>query len=263
MLPKYSLTSLIALILCSASFGQRDEDNAFTLTKTPRNRSLKMIDDVYSKMTPLKYEPAKDRWKSLPITAKILGKSKGELRVVMLGDSIVNDTSRSLWDQLVQRRHPDNKITKITCVRGSTGCWWYKEEGRVKRYVLDHEPDLLIIGGISQRNDLDSIRSVIKQVRAARECDILLMSGAFGRVDPGKEGQWSYEIKPDTYRAHLQKLAKEMDCAFLDMRAHWGKYIRESKKDLDWFKRDVVHANQRGEQIIGRILAGYLTLNKK
>ena len=42
-----------------------------------------------------------------------------------------------------------------------------------------------------------------------------------------------------------------MGAAFLDMEAAWGRYIRQSGKDLDWFKRDPIHANERGEQILG------------
>ena len=34
----------------------------------------------------------------------------------------------------------------------------------MKRYVLDLNPDLLIIGGISHRDDVDSIREVIRGV---------------------------------------------------------------------------------------------------
>ena len=37
----------------------------------------------------------------------------------------------------------------------------------------------------------------------------------------------------------------------------WGKYIRESGKGVDWFKRDDVHANERGEQVLGALLAAY------
>jgi hypothetical protein len=92
----------------------------------------------------------------------------GTLTVVMLGDSIVNDTSRSCWNLLLERIYPAVEIEKVTCVRGSTGCWWYREPGRVKAYVLDDGPDLVIIGGISQRGDLASIRDVLRQIRADR-----------------------------------------------------------------------------------------------
>ena len=56
-----------------------------------------------------------------------------------------------------------------------------------REYVLVHRPDLLMIGGISQRGDIESIRAVMAQVRAERpETEILLMTGAFGRRTPGR-----------------------------------------------------------------------------
>lgn len=146
-------------------------------------RSLEQIQKAYAEIPPVQYTPPSDRWERLPKTKELL-LNGGALRVVMLGDSIVNDTSRSGWELLVERRHPTCRIEKVTCVRGSTGCWWYKEPGRVKEYVLDHMPDLVIIGGISHRGDVIPIREVIQQIRGASQADILLMTGAFGQVDP-------------------------------------------------------------------------------
>ena len=238
-----------------------NEDEAYVLTRP--ERTPEQVEQAYAGIPPVRYEPPADRWKRLPRTATILGKEKGEpreLRVVMLGDSIVNDTSRSGWDGILQRHYPNCRITKITCVRGSTGCWWYKEPGRVKRYVLDHRPDLLVIGGISQREDVDSIRDVIAQVRRDSGCDVLLMTGAFGTTNPRDDKQWRFEIDPkgNDYRARLMRLAAEVNAGFLDMTGQWGKYVRESGRDLEWFKRDTIHANERGEQILGRILAAHL-----
>jgi hypothetical protein len=186
--------------------------------------------------------------------APLLMNDGGTLRVVCLGDSIVNDTSRSGWDLLVERRHPTCRIEKITSVRGSTGCWWYKEPGRVKEFVLDHMPDLVVIGGISHRGDAASIREVIRQIRGTLEADILLMTGAFGQINPHKDEQWQAISDPNhysDYRKHLEALARDVGAAFLDMEAAWGRYIRQSGKDLNWFKRDPIHANERGEQILG------------
>jgi len=225
-------------------------------------RTLEQIDGIYSQMLPVRYSPPPKRWKDLPRTQKLLTNG-GALRVVMLGDSIVNDTSRSCWNLLVEKRYPKCKIEKITSVRGSTGCWWYKEPGRVKKFVLDHEPDIVMIGGISHRGDIDSIREVIRQIRAASDADILLMTGAFGNVDPRDDEQWqkiSDREHYGEYRKGLEELARDTGAAFLDMEAAWAGYIRESGKDLDWFKRDPVHANERGEQILGRILECYFSL---
>jgi lysophospholipase L1-like esterase len=179
----------------------------------------------------------------------------------MLGDSIVNDTSSSQYERLLGRACPACKVTKVTSVRGSTGCWWYKDENRVEEWVLKHKPNLLMIGGISQRDDVDAIRSVIQQVRAkAPEVEVLLMTGAFGATDPRKDKGWTEEVPAEGtgYRTRLQKLAMDEKCGFLDMTGPWGNYIRESKCGMGWFKRDPIHANERGFQILGRILAAFL-----
>lgn len=225
-------------------------------------RTLAQIDNIYSQIPPVRYNPPTDRWKSLPRTSEYLSKG-GTFRVIMLGDSIVNDTSRSCWNLLIERRYPKCKIEKITSVRGSTGCWWYKETGRVKKFVLDHEPALVIIGGISHRGDVDSIREVARQIKASSNTDILLMTGAFGSVDPRDDKQWQRISDPNhfsEYRKGLELLAHDTGAAFLDMEAAWARYIRNSGKDLDWFKRDPIHANERGEQILGHILDSYFTL---
>ena len=84
-------------------------------------RTLDQIQRIYSEMPPVRYTPPSDRWQYLPETKQLL--TGGErLRVVMLGDSIVNDTSRSCWNLLLDQRYPKCRIIKITSVRGSTGC---------------------------------------------------------------------------------------------------------------------------------------------
>ncbi len=251
--------ALIAfLTLASPLLGGPDENDVYVLTE-PEHTAAEVA-RAYAEMPPVRYQPPADRWDHLLVTASVLGRGEGTLRIVMLGDSIVNDTSRSRWDDLLRAAYPGCRIVRTTCVRGGTGCWWYKEPGRVKRYVLDFNPDLLIIGGISHRDDVDSIRDVARQVRKARKCDVLLMTGAVGPVDPRDDEQWRFEVDPKgtDYRTRLKRLADEERAGFLDMTAWWGRYIRESGKGLDWFKRDPIHANIRGEQILGHILAAHL-----
>lgn len=217
------------------------------------------IDAVYSTMGPVRFSPPTDRWQHLRRTMERLQKG-GSLTIVMLGDSIVNDTGSSDYEHLLMRLYPGCKVKKVRSVRGSTGCWWYKEEGRVKEYVLDHNPDLLMIGGISQRGDIESIRAVIEQVRSAKpETEVLLMTGAFGRTDPRKDSDWTYDVPADgeSYRTRLKGLALEEEVEFLDMMGPWGQYIRESEHAMGSYKRDRIHANDRGKQILGRILEAY------
>jgi len=258
MLLKRSL--LLVSVFCLPA--QAAVDDGIIIRKN--QRTLEQIEHIYSEISPVRYSPPANRWKNLPQTKPRLTVG-GTFRVVMLGDSIVNDTSRSSWNLLLEKSFPECKIAKITSVRGSTGCWWYKEPGRVQKYVLDHKPELVIIGGISHRGDIGSIRDVVGQIRAGCDADVLLITGAFGRMDPRDDEQWTSISDPNhfsDYRRGLEDLAREVDAAFLDMELAWAEYIRQSGKELDWFKRDPIHANERGEQILGHILAGYLTPDK-
>ncbi len=226
--------TLKVLLICGSCLSARAAgDDGIIIRKN--QRMLDQIERTYSEIPPVRYSAAPDRWKNLARTGDRLLEG-GILRVVMLGDSIVNDTSRSCWNLLLEKSCPELRVEKITSVRGSTGCWWYKEPGRVQRYVLDHKPDLVIIGGISHRGDVDSVRGVIGQIRAGSDADILLMTGAFGRLDPRDENQWKTISEPDhysVYRKGLENLTNEIDVALLDMEAAWGQYIRQSSRDLE------------------------------
>ena len=260
-MPRSTMVCVLSLactgLVWPTGLAAEEDENGVSVLTAPhytREQTAKAAAEIPA----VRFEPPADRWVNLPRSAAALG--RGDFRIVMLGDSIVNDTSQSRFEDILEGMYPACKITKITCVRGSTGCWWYKEPGRIRRYVLEFKPDLLIIGGISHRDDTESIRDVVRQVRAGSQSDILLMTGAFGYVDPNDDKQWSFQIDPSgkDYRARLRKVAEEEKTAFFDMTAYWGRYIRESGKDLKWFKRDDVHANERGMQVLGKLLAGYL-----
>ena len=228
-----------------------------------RPDDLARCDAIYATMDKLTYTPppAPGRWRNLDRTIQRL-REGGTLKIVMLGDSIVNDTSSSRFELMLQRLYPKCKIEKQTSVRGSTGCWWYKNDNQVEPYVLKYNPDLLMIGGISQRDDIDSIREVIHQVRAKQNPEILLMTPAFGAVQDKHIKEWTFEPAPGTYREQLRKLAEEEKCGFIDMTGPWWQYVQQSGKCYSWFQRDVVHANDRGFQILGRILETYFTPQK-
>jgi len=220
-----------------------------------RPDALARLDAVYGAMDPLQYTPPAGRWQNLDRTMELL-RTGPALRIVMLGDSIIGDTSSSRFDLLLQRMYPRCKVEKITSVRGSTGCWYYKLDNHVEEYVLRHKPDLLMIGGISQRDDVDSIRAVIHQVRARQSPEIMLLTPAFGATSDRHIKEWTFDVPPagDSYRTRLKRLAADEHCGFIDMTGPWWRYVQQSGKDYGWFQRDRVHANQRGFQILGRIL---------
>jgi len=194
----------------------------------------------------------------------------GRLRIVFLGDSIANDTGSSPLDVLLGRMYPKAKIEVVTSVGGGTCCQWYKNENRVEQYVLDYKPDLLIIAGISHGYDTESMRSVIRQVRAQASPDIMIMSGAVTPEQDCRDGYVRYSKLPSdtarnnaaTFADRLRSLAAEEKVELFDMRTAWDEYVAGSGKPNAWFMRDPVHANCRGRQVLARIIERYFRPEK-
>lgn len=223
-------------------------------------RSLAQIKAIQSEMPKGEFTPPVPDWEPLRRTRKTLTEG-GSLRVLALGDSIVNDTMRSGWVALLQEAYPKAHIEATVYVRGGGGCQHYKEEDRVAKYILPRKPDLVYIGGISQQ-EVTSIREVIRQLRAALpEVEILLTTGTFGTVDPRDSNALSKAPHSGSgpYGKALRGLANEEQCAYLDMTTPWAEYIRSAKVHPHLFYRDVVHANEFGEQILSKIMMSFWT----
>ncbi|MBT3381876.1 MAG: hypothetical protein HN742_04320 [Lentisphaerae bacterium] len=186
-------------------------------------------------------------------------------RVVMLGDSIVNDTNNSLFELLVGRVAGGCVPVVLPSVRGGTGCWHYRDPEEHRAYVAELAPDVLLIGGISHRGDADAVREVVRMTRAVCDCDIALMSGPMGadwRVpETCTEGPSPVPDEHDQVRFGqvLRGLAAEEGVAYFDMATPWNRYLGASLRPWGSFHRDRVHANDRGKQVLGRMLAAYLT----
>jgi len=204
------------------------------------------------------FTPPKQDWRHLSRTRRILTEG-GDLHLLAMGDSIVNDTMRSGWVARLREAYPKANIRATVYVRGGGGCQHYKEEGRLTKYVIPHKPDLVLIGGISQR-DIESIREVIHQLRAGLpEVEILLATGTFGTADPRVPDELAKAPHSGTgaYGAALRKLADKERCAFLNMTTPWAEYIRSASVHPHRFHRDPVHANEYGEQILSKILMAF------
>ncbi len=222
-------------------------------------RSLAQIAKIQADMPEGHFTSPPHDWKYLSRTRRTLTKG-GVLRVVGLGDSIVNDTMRSGWTAKLQEAYPKATIQATVYVRGGGGCHHYRENDRIAKYVLPLKPDLVFIGGISQR-DTESIREVIHQLRAQLpNVEILLATGTFGTADPRDAGGLAKAPHSGTspYGQSLEKLAREEHCAYLDMTTPWAEYIVSSKLHPHLFYRDPVHANEYGEQILSKILLAFL-----
>lgn len=223
-------------------------------------RSLAQIRQIQGEMPRGAFTPPPPDGKHLRRTRQLLTDG-GELRILALGDSIVNDTMRSGWVALLGETYPKARIEATVYVRGGGGCQHFKQESRVGKYILPRKPDLVLIGGISQA-DVGSIREVIHQLRAGLpEVEIVLVTGAFGTTDPREVAALAGAPHSGTgeYGRALQSLAAEERCAYLNLTAPWAEYIRSSGQHPHRFYRDAVHANEFGEQILAQAMLAFFT----
>lgn len=221
-------------------------------------RSLSQIEKIQAEMPKGEFSPPKPDWTHLSRTRRILTEG-GELHLLAMGDSIVNDTMRSGWVAKLREAYPKANIRATVYVRGGGGCQHYKEEGRVAKYVIPRKPDLVFIGGISQRS-IEDIREVIRRLRLALpEVEFLLATGTFGTADPRVSEELAKAGHSGTgaYGAKLRTLAAEERCAYLDMTTPWAEYIRSAGVHPHRFYRDPVHANEYGEQILSKTLMAF------
>jgi hypothetical protein len=214
-------------------------------------------DQAYASMPPVRYAPPADRFQHLATTRNLLC-CRGDLNVVMMGDSIVYDASVSRWEEYLAEA-TGARIHKTTSLYGGHGSLWYAESPRVYCAALRYAPDLVVLGGISQI-DIPAMRSEIEQIKAASSAEVLLTTPAFGYVDPRDPAQWTYSVDAagDSVRAQMKRLADELQVGFFDMAAEWGNYVVDSGRDVSSFKRDELHANTQGQQIMGRLLTAHM-----
>jgi len=204
--------------------------------------------------------------------------SGGTVKALMLGDSIVNDASTSNWESLVNNDYP-GKLNVITSVRGSTGCSYYANPTNFQTYVGNYDPDLLMIGGISNGpadtaadagTTFGAIASVIAQARAMNpNIEIVLMSD-FGSnrnaaLDPDYLNAPNPANGPSSlgtaYRDQLDALAISEGVQFIDLLQPWATYINQTQATRPYndYMRDDVHTNLYGQEIIAQSLAAYFT----
>ncbi len=204
----------------------------------------------------------------LPDFQRIL-EEKRPCRIVLLGDSIINDIYNSVFQAHLDFHHPGNRVEILCSVRGSTGCWFYKEEENFKRFVADLRPDLLVIGGISHQNDLGALMETVAKAKASG-MEVALLTGPMsddwrtpaGLTRKALPKQRFVEhctvpklLEASGYYKQLESFAETEKIAYVDQFAFWHEYLVESEKPWQWFHRDPVHANDRGKFILGRMLS--------
>lgn len=244
--------------------GQPLSVKAAALVEVDSAAVAEWADGIAAHVPALYYAPPEKRCLRLPKTMKTLQRG-GKLRIVMLGDSICNDTSNSLYETLLKRVYPQAQIEVVVSVRGGAGCQYYQDENRVQDYVLRFRPDLVIIAGISHGYDPEAIRSVIRQIKSHSDCECMVLTGAITPDETCREGYFKSSTLTisralenfEKFTVRMRRMTDEENVEFLDMRSAWNDYVLRSPRPIEWFQRDPIHGNSRGKQIVGRILLRY------
>ncbi|MEM9295804.1 MAG: hypothetical protein AAGA57_08380 [Planctomycetota bacterium] len=199
------------------------------------------------------------------------------VRVVMLGDSIVNDLAHSTWAAQVSSFYPGT-IEVIPSIRNGTGMQFYQglveseDEGlgavgtpRLQATVLDYNPDLVLLGGVSHGFDVSAYASVVDQLQAASNTDILIATEA-GGYDFGQteylQPDWDPALNPAGERFEDEQLALALaeGVGFVDVRGTWGQALNDAQDlglDEAFFMRDSVHMNHFGQELTATALVEF------
>lgn len=225
--------------------------------------AAKWADELYSKLQPVSFRAASSSRGLVPKTARAL-EGGTPLHIVMLGDSIVNDTYTSIFEALVMRDFPKAKLKFMISVRGSTGCWFYHEAANFNDYVAVYKPDVVMIGGISNIQKLplkeaeDYIAETVERCKALG-AEVILMTPPFSYEWRKSENDSDWH-KEDLFYLNTKPhygAAKRTGCCIWDMTVPVNDYIGASGKPLGYFSRDTVHNNDMGKQVIARVLSEY------
>ena len=249
--------------------------------------AVEYADRIYAEVAakaPLEFAPEGDWTALLPRTMDALKTGK-PWRVVMLGDSIIQDTFHSQFHALVKREFPKSDVEWVLSMRGGTGCWHYCLAENFYSYVVDHKPDLLIIGGISNwaehdeksRKDVgptgsDAMLRVAKLARERLGCEVLVVNQPLHcdrRPRPAVADasaplpkmpfstQWLGMLMPRLEYDALRQRCEAAKIQWWDELVPCYTWLFGSGLPFEWYSRDTVHSGELGKQIIGRVMLGY------
>ena len=248
-------------------------------------------DHIYGEIAskaPLDFAPEGDWTALLPRTMDALKTGK-PWRIVMLGDSIIQDTFHSQFHALVKREFPVSNVEWILSMRGGTGCWHYILAENFYPYVVDHKPDLLIIGGISNNRQHDEkggkdvgptgADAMVRVAKVARErlgCEVLLVNSPlsvdtrpYDEANPAAPvpklqfGPSQFRMREmETEYGALKKLCVANRMQWWDEFLPCYTWLYGSGLPNQYYSRDFVHSGELGKQIIGRVMLGYFMTGK-
>lgn len=199
----------------------------------------------------------------LPKSAAKL-KNGEALRIVAYGDSITagGEATRpqlifwQRWADALAAKYPAAKVTAINGATGGDAT--VQGLQRLQEKVIDAKPDLVVIGfGMNDHNkngvkipDFEAnLKSIIAQIREKTGAEVVL----FSAFPPNPDWMHSSHSM-DQYAAATEKVAREVNCAFVDVFHNWNVFA-DLKKPGDMLANNINHPNDFGHWIYFRVLS--------
>lgn len=219
--------------------------------------ALKHIDESYAAMRPVNELALGDEhWQFLRSTRDILAKG-GELSIVCIGDSLANDLAQSQFHLLIERAWPGSSVRLHNEPANNGRPRDFLNSAQFAKRVLQHQPDLVLFGGIStQEVDLPELALLSRRLKTS-QVELVVFTGTMLMPD-----YWFEFRDPPTrqkqYRQALIEVSEEEKFAVFDLGGAWEDYVLAGNEAVESFRRDSHHANDRGKQIFGRLMARWL-----
>jgi hypothetical protein len=260
-------------------------DDVLVETTTPAE--VAQWGDAYYDSLPAKlaYVPKDDHGSRLPLTMNRL-RTGQNLRIVMLGDSVEQDTANSPFDAWLERLYPGAGIQVISSTIGGTGLSFF--QNNMQAYVFAYQPDLLCIGGIDNPDDMTVYQSVVDQVRANdaannRTTEMLMLTkqwspniiqGAYflspGITELDQAPANNPGGVPSGFQGDLLNFCAANNIEYLDLTGVASQFIYgpaaaagvgppsdANGDNYSFWMRDFVHSSDNGKMIQGRMLEAF------
>jgi hypothetical protein len=253
---------------CELGFRGREGDmEVRDVAVTPANGGevRHWSDALYASLPPIAYTPPADRHRLIPRARA--GLQGGEtVRIVVLGDSVANDLWNTYFDVLVEPVCPGARIEVMPAVVGSKGCGYFVRDAAFQRHVVDLQPDLLMVCTVSNGGGIGPFEALVERVRRSLEAEPVVVSAPLGpdhrfAADDDSERARAFVELMLERRAFAQEqaaLSARLGVAYLDLRNPWVDYLDACDRPRNWFHRDETHANDRGKQVVARMIARWL-----
>ena len=202
----------------------------------------------------------------------------GTLRVLVLGDSAMNDFGHAPWAPLLEEVFPGTKVEVFFAVGASTGM---REWNRPRDFpekdlsweeaVLKPDPHLVLIGGMSNGGAEEAFGQVLRRVRRdlpGAEMILVTRPPLLSECLRYRTIQrWEQEISAvREERRVLRRLARGHAAGWMDGGHYWLEQLRTVRAagiEPDDFYRDDHHISALGRAVWARMTRDFFTASRE